>query len=677
MSARAHALSILLLVVLGSATLEGLVQSLRTGDYDWRGYLCSLGDLVGRRLVELVPLGLLSQLFAFVWRHRLTTVPLDGVGAVALLFCAEEFCYYWYHRTSHRVRWFWATHAVHHSPNQLNFAAAYRLGWTGNLSGSALFFLPLVWLGFHPAAVLAALGLNLLYQFWLHSDWLPRLGPLEWFFNTPSHHRVHHASNVEYLDANYGGVVVVFDRLFGTCIEENTVVPCRYGLVHPLQSYNPLYVALHEWIAMTRDLYQAKDWRSRLGHLFGPPGWAPDGGGRTTQDLHAAAGTAVKPRRSLRPLLLSGIAIGLGFGAMSGVAAGVAAGTATGVAADATEQQAPPAPDYSQLSAWAAWPGQPSEAEATPPDLAPVSLAARGQVDVFFIHPTTYLAGGSWNARFDEPGRTGKAVDEGVMRFQASVFNACCRIFAPRYRQAVLRVFRTDDPRAEQALDLAYSDVQRAFDYYLEHENHGRPFIIASHSQGSLHALRLVQERILGRQLQQRLVAAYIIGYLIPTDIGRLGLPICSSAHDTGCLIDWNSVKGGSGDGSRRAHTRLWRDGHYEPLGDRPTVCVNPLNWSRDGSAAAAENLGAVPGAPPATLPAMSLPAIVPQLTGARCAQGLLDVAIPIGHRRGFADALTLFGSYHIYDYNLFYANIRQNTVERVRAFLAGAPARH
>jgi len=275
MSALKSAVSVILVVVLGAALLEGIIRSLRSGQYDWRAYFASLGDLAGRRMIEALPFGLTMSLFSFVWTHRLFTVSLTTWWSWALLFIGEEFCYYWYHRCSHRVRWFWATHAVHHSPNQLNFATAYRLGWTGKLTGTPLFFLPLVWLGYAPLLVLAAVAINLLYQFWLHSDSIPKLGWLEWAFNTPSHHRVHHAANDEYLDVNYGGVVIVFDRLFGTYAEERDEVPCRYGLVKPLYSNNPLRIAFHEWVALAKDIYAADSWRERLAYLIKPSGWQP------------------------------------------------------------------------------------------------------------------------------------------------------------------------------------------------------------------------------------------------------------------------------------------------------------------------------------------------------------------------------------------------------------------
>ncbi len=263
-----------LLTVLVAATVEGFVLW-RRGGYDWRAWGATLGDVVGRRAVEALGLSLAAPVVAWAHAHRVTTLPLDGATAFALLFVGQEFCYYGYHRAAHRVRWFWATHAVHHSSNELNLMAALRLGWTGRLAGTALFFAPLIWLGFPPAAVLATVTLNLLYQFWLHATWIPKLGPLEWVLNTPSHHRVHHGSNAEYLDCNYGGVLIVFDRLFGTFVEERADLPPRYGLVKPLRSYNPVWIALHEWVAMGRDLMRARSAGALWRAVLGPPRSGP------------------------------------------------------------------------------------------------------------------------------------------------------------------------------------------------------------------------------------------------------------------------------------------------------------------------------------------------------------------------------------------------------------------
>jgi sterol desaturase/sphingolipid hydroxylase (fatty acid hydroxylase superfamily) len=263
-------------VVVAAAVLEGLVLSfVRRTAYDWRAFAATLGDAVGRRAVDALGLSIAAPVLAYAFEHRLQTLALGTASAIAALFVGQEFCYYWYHRAAHRVRWFWATHAVHHSPNELTLASALRLGWTGKLSGTVIFFAPLVWLGFPPVAVAATLAANLLYQFWLHAPWLPKLGPFEWVFNTPTHHKVHHGSNPEYLDCNYGGVLIVFDRLFGTFVDLRDDVPIRYGLTTPLRSHNPLWIAVHAWVALAQDLRTAPGFMPRLHVLFGPPGALP------------------------------------------------------------------------------------------------------------------------------------------------------------------------------------------------------------------------------------------------------------------------------------------------------------------------------------------------------------------------------------------------------------------
>jgi sterol desaturase/sphingolipid hydroxylase (fatty acid hydroxylase superfamily) len=282
---------ILLPLVLGAALIEGLWLSRARGEgYDWKAWGTSVADLAVRRLLAIVPYSLATPVFVLAYEHRLFTMTIDSAASVLALFIGLEFFYYWYHRTSHTVRWFWNTHAVHHSPNQFNLAAAYRLGWFGKLTGATIFFTPLSFLGFEPTTVLAALALNLLYQFWIHADWIPKLGVLEYVLNTPSAHRVHHARNPEYLDANFGGVLIVFDRLFGTYVEERADLPCEYGLVHPVTTYNPIRINAEPWIGLLKDLKTARSPSEAWHYLFGAPGWRPDGKGATTAELrHARA----------------------------------------------------------------------------------------------------------------------------------------------------------------------------------------------------------------------------------------------------------------------------------------------------------------------------------------------------------------------------------------------------
>ena len=257
------------------ALIEAVVLA-RWRGVDWRSFAVSTVDLVARIAVGLfLPLSIAAPLLGWAIRHRVGNIAIDNATAVAVLFVGQEFCYYWYHRAAHRVRWFWTSHSVHHSPNELTLAAAFRIGIFGKLTGTALFFVPMVWLGFDVRTVFSVLTLNLLYQFWIHVTWIPRLGWLEYVLNTPSSHRVHHASNAAYLDANFGGVLIVFDRLFGTYVAERDDLPCRYGLVEPQTSYNPLRVEFGPWAKLARDLARARSVRAVLGHLFMPPAWKP------------------------------------------------------------------------------------------------------------------------------------------------------------------------------------------------------------------------------------------------------------------------------------------------------------------------------------------------------------------------------------------------------------------
>jgi sterol desaturase/sphingolipid hydroxylase (fatty acid hydroxylase superfamily) len=282
--------------VVALAAIEGLVLTLRgKRAYNWKSYGSALADLLVREYLVLpyLTISLAGPVIGFAWRHRLMTVPLDGLASFAVLFLGQELCYYGFHRAAHRVRWFWSTHAVHHASNEFNWGISYRFGWTGRVVGNSLFYVPLIGLGFAPGPVFATLTLNLLYQFWIHNEWTPKLGWLEYVLNTPSHHRVHHAANPEYLDRNYGGVLIVFDRLFGTFAAERADVPCRYGLTTPLVTYNPVRIAFHEFWNIARDLGRARSAGDVLRCLFGPPGWRAKEAG-----VGRVEGVAVEYRRT-------------------------------------------------------------------------------------------------------------------------------------------------------------------------------------------------------------------------------------------------------------------------------------------------------------------------------------------------------------------------------------------
>ncbi len=223
-----------------------------------------VGSLGFKALVKLVAI----VIFAGVYELS----PLKMRWPWLILFFAEDLSYYAYHRGHHRVRMLWATHVVHHSSQHYNFSTALRQDWSPFTA--PVFWLWLAVLGFPPWAILLAQSWSLLYQFVLHTeavDKLPR--PIEWIFNTPSHHRVHHGVQDHYLDKNYGGILIVWDRLFGSFQPERERVV--YGLTTNIETYNPIKVGWHEWYAMFRDVRRARTWRDRLGYMFRVPGWQP------------------------------------------------------------------------------------------------------------------------------------------------------------------------------------------------------------------------------------------------------------------------------------------------------------------------------------------------------------------------------------------------------------------
>ena len=281
--------------MLVASVLEAAVLWRRV-DYDWRATGVSMLDLVMRVGMQIfLPLSIATPLIALAYQHRLTTIPLDGRRRCWRSSSARSSATTGITAPRTGCAGSGATTSVHHSPNQLNLSAAYRIGIFGRLTGTPLFFVPLVWLGFPPKVVFEVLSLNLLYQFWIHATWIPRLGWLEGVLNTPSAHRVHHAANLDYLDANYGGVLIVFDRLFGTYLAERDDLPCRYGLVTPLLSHNPLRVEFHQWLALARDLAAARSLRALFGALLMPPGWKAEGPGETTEDLRRRAAQPAHP----------------------------------------------------------------------------------------------------------------------------------------------------------------------------------------------------------------------------------------------------------------------------------------------------------------------------------------------------------------------------------------------
>jgi sterol desaturase/sphingolipid hydroxylase (fatty acid hydroxylase superfamily) len=254
--------------------------------YEPRDTLTSLAFGTGSQVAGALTGSFVFVLAMWLYEHRLFDIGWAW-WAFILCFILDDFAYYWAHRTGHRVRWFWASHVNHHSSQHYNLSTALRQSWTGFFALSFIFRIPLAFLGFHPAMLLFCGALNLIYQFWIHTEAIGKLP--RWFeavMNTPSHHRVHHATNPRYLDANYAGTFIIWDKMFGSFIEEVDNEPIRYGIVKQLGTFNLLYSVFHEWIGIAKDVWSAP-WRHKFGYIWRPPGWSHNGSRDTSDSIKA------------------------------------------------------------------------------------------------------------------------------------------------------------------------------------------------------------------------------------------------------------------------------------------------------------------------------------------------------------------------------------------------------
>lgn len=304
----------------------------------------------------------------------------------------------------------------------------------------------------------------------------------------------------------------------------------------------------------------------------------------------------------------------------------------------------PPPPDYTNTDHWASLPSKADNA-----DLVPVATLSNRQaeaaVDVFFVHPTSYTKGDFWNADVNDK-KVNKKTDVGAIKYQLSVFNGSCRIFAPRYRQAAYAAFFADptkDPNVDKAFELAYTDVKTAFDYYMQHYNKGRPIIIASHSQGTVHATKLVEQYFDNPLKRNQLVAAYLVGMPIREQELTVIKP-CEYAHETACYVTWNTFA------NKKNIPDFWKG----------AVTTNPLNWTLDGTYAPhSENKGAL-------LPGFNK--LSPGIADAQAKEGILCIS-----KKKLPGKILFLTkkNFHIGDYNLFWMNIRENIAQRVEAYFA------
>ncbi len=259
---------------------------IRLRGYEKKDTFASLAMGIGNVIISgFTTLGAFA-LWSWGYEHRV--LPLGQPArwwSWVVLFVAEDLCYYFFHRAHHGVRLLWAAHVNHHTSQYFNLSTALRQPWFTPITGP-VFWLPLALLGYPPPMIVTAEAISLIYQFWIHTEAVGKLpGPLEWLFNTPSHHRVHHGKNLPYLDRNHAGVLIIWDRLFGTFAAEDEREAVRYGITHDLRTFNPLRIAVHELVAVARDLRRAKTFRGALGYLFAPPGWSPDGSSLTAAQL--------------------------------------------------------------------------------------------------------------------------------------------------------------------------------------------------------------------------------------------------------------------------------------------------------------------------------------------------------------------------------------------------------
>ncbi|NBC35964.1 DUF3089 domain-containing protein [Novosphingobium sp. FSY-8] len=376
---------------------------------------------------------------------------------------------------------------------------------------------------------------------------------------------------------------------------------------------------------------------------------------------------------------LSRLAIGLAMSACAGQAiaqtAPVAAPAAPVVApavppkptvADVA-RNAPPAPDYADPAMWAAGFGGLKAAATLPAGASPIARHAK--VDVFYIHPTTFRGGPLDLNQDPRNPQANKWADESVVARQGGVFSGCCNVFSPRYRAASFAVFA--DPAVQAAaFELAYSDIERAFDVFLKQLN-GRPFIIAGHSQGAFHTATLLERRVDGTPLQKRMVAAYIIGINIGEgEFGRRfkHVPICDRPAQTGCGLQWNAMMAGTDLTKARERAQSTYVAKYGDNPGKRTLCVNPITFDRKRPASTmAQARGAVPGSPGFG----AMQPLKAKAVAATCDDGYLVVTLAPGLG---LDPLP-GGVMHFHDVGLFYADIRANAAVRVAAYLRAHPA--
>ncbi len=273
------------IVIIGAEVL--LSNYRRRKAYTWKDTAANVYLMLLNALLDLAVRAMYVAILAYFFRYRLFSVGNPVIYWAALLI-AEDFLYYWLHRFDHEVRLFWAVHVTHHSSQQLNFSVGFRSSVFQPLY-RFVYFVPLALAGFHPLDIVFIYSATQIWGIFVHTELIRKMGWLEYILVTPSHHRVHHASNPKYLDMNMGMFLIIWDKMFGTFQEElpeEAYQPIRYGLTRPIIRETPVNIVFHEWAAMARDVFRGDiTWRQRLWYVFGPPGWSHDGSRQTSSEL--------------------------------------------------------------------------------------------------------------------------------------------------------------------------------------------------------------------------------------------------------------------------------------------------------------------------------------------------------------------------------------------------------
>jgi len=252
--------------------------------YETKDTFSSLGLGIGNVIVGLFTGAMIFGLFSFVYKFRIFHLDYTKWWFWVLLFLADDFSYYWFHRISHHVNYFWASHVVHHSSQHYNLAAALRQTWTGNATGAFLFWAWMPLVGFEPIWVLFMQQISLIYQFWIHTETINKMPKwFEFIFNTPSHHRVHHGSDLKYLDKNHAGILIIWDRMFGSF--KNEEERPNYGLTRNIGSFNPVVVAFKTWVDLFKKAFSSGSIKKGIHYFIQPPGWSHDGSTKTTKQM--------------------------------------------------------------------------------------------------------------------------------------------------------------------------------------------------------------------------------------------------------------------------------------------------------------------------------------------------------------------------------------------------------